>query len=169
MKRSALLMVSMLFAGPVFAAQSGFDSSKLYFGAGLSQNDVSGSSNGTGYQFFGGYGLGPVAKNINLDLELGYMDTGNMDVDVSVSAFGTTISASGSARAKGLWSTVVGRFALNPQFDLLGRVGFDFGDDDGLMFGVGGGYNYDKRTQLRLEYVERDNVNSLQFNLVYRP
>ncbi len=71
--------------------------------------------------------------------------------------------------ATGLWATGVGRLQLNPQFELLARAGFDFGDDDGLMVGVGAGFNVNKQTQLRFELVERDDISSLQLNFVYRP
>jgi hypothetical protein len=71
--------------------------------------------------------------------------------------------------AKGLWANGVARYRVAPQIDLIGRAGFDFGDDDGFMFGVGGGYLLNRNSQLRLEYVVRDNVDSLQFNFVYQP
>lgn len=166
MKKLALLMVSAMFAVPVLAAQpagskGGFDSSKVFFGGGLSQNDVSGSDEGTGFQFFGGYEFGEVAKNVKLDVEVGYMTTGDMDV----CAFGFCVSA----EAKGLWSTAVGRFALNPEWELVGRAGMDFGDDDGFMFGAGVGYQFNKTSAVRFELVERDAVSSLQVNFVYRP
>lgn len=103
---------------------------------------------------------------MSLDGEVGDMTTGNMDVCETLPFFGEVCA---DAKANGLWATGVGRLELNPQFDLIGRVGLDFGDDDGLMVGLGGGYNVNKQTQLRLELVERDNVSSLQFNFVYRP
>lgn len=145
---------------------SGLNTDKLFFGAGVSQNDVSGSDKGTGYQFFGGYEFGEIARNVNFDLEVGYMTTGDMDFCQNLPFFGTICQ---SAEAKGLWATGVGRFVLSPQFELLGRAGLDFGDDDGFMFGVGAGFLIDKRSSLRLELVERDNVSSLQLNFVYRP
>jgi hypothetical protein len=56
-----------------------------------------------------------------------------------------------------------------PKVELLGRAGYDFGDDDGFLFGIGGGYIVNKNLKLRLEYVWRDNVDSLQFNVVFYP
>lgn len=158
-KKRLICVLLAVCAAPTFAASpSGIDTGRLFFGAGVSNNDVPGSDNGTGYQFFGGYEFGQVAQNVALDLEIGYMDTGDMD-----------IPGPGDDRAKGLWATGVGRLQLNPQFELLARAGLDFGDDDGLMVGVGAGLNVNKQTQLRLEIVERDEVSSLQFNFVYRP
>lgn len=147
-------------------AGSGLDTDKVFFGGGLSQNDFSGSDTGTGYQFFGGYEFGEIARNLNFDVEVGYMTTGDMDVCQDLPFFGRVCTA---AEAKGLWATGVGRFVLSPQFEVLGRAGLDFGDDDGLMFGVGAGFLIDKRSSLRLELVERDNVSSVQLNFVYRP
>ena len=148
------------------AAAQGLDTKKLFFGAGLSSNSVSGSDNGIGWQVFGGYGFGQVSPNVYVDAEVGYMDTGKMDKDVCLGVFGCTKA---DARAKGLWANGVGRFMVSPNVELLGRAGLDFGDDDGFMFGVGAGVLLDKRSKFRFEYVERDNVKSVQFNFVYQP
>jgi hypothetical protein len=56
-----------------------------------------------------------------------------------------------------------------PNVELLGRTGYDFGDDDGFLFGVGAGYIVNKNLKLRLEFVARDNVDSLQFNVLFYP
>lgn len=146
--------------------QSGFDTTRIFFGGGISSNEINNSDNGTGFQLFGGYGFGEVAPNINIDAEVGYMDTGDMEFRVA-GPFGTTFTAEDNAQ--GLWATAVGRLSLNPQFDLLARAGFDFGDDDGFMIGIGGGLNISRQLQTRLEYVQRDNVDSLQLNLVFHP
>lgn len=154
-------MVSLLAATPAMAA-GGFDQKNLYFGAGLGSNELSGWDDATGFQVFGGYRFGEVAKNVNLALEVGYMDSG--DFDTSHPVFGTLKTS-----AEGLWSTAVFEMPLGPQASLLGRIGLDFGDDDGLMIGIGMGFNLNKQMQLRGEYVERDNISSLQFNFVYTP
>jgi hypothetical protein len=160
----ALVLAAMGIAADALAqrgrSSGGFDASKLFYGGGLSLNEVSGSDTGTGFQIFGGYRFGEFAPKWQADVELGYMDTGNMDIDVPV--LGKV-----SARAKGLWSTGVARYIVSPQVELLGRLGMDFGDDDGLMFGVGAGYVLNRNFKLRGEYVIRDNVDSIQFNVVY--
>ncbi|MFL6623107.1 MAG: outer membrane beta-barrel protein [Sulfurifustis sp.] len=164
--RTVVVLLMALACAPAMAAQrggGGFDTNNLFFGAGLSSNSVSGSDNGFGWQIFGGYEFGEIARNVNFDVEVGYMDTGDMDVDLPF-GFGTV-----SARAKGVWANAVGRFTLAPQWELVGRAGYDFGDDDGFMIGIGGGYNVNKQTTLRLEFVQRDNVDSIEFNFVYRP
>lgn len=166
MFRVAIAALLLVAAASAQAANTGFNPQKLFFGAGVSRNDVSRSDHGTGLQIFGGYPFGEVAKNIHVDAEAGYMDTGNMDLPASATPpFGT----GRSVRAKGLWATGVARFALNPQAELLARAGLDFGDDNGLMVGVGVGVGLTKQSSLRFEYVERDNVNSLQLNFVVKP
>ncbi len=167
MKKYAFLLAAALIAAPsVQAAQTtggGLDTRQLYVGAGLGFNSVSNSDTALGFQFLGGYHLGRIANNLQADIEVGYMDTGNMDVSVNT-PFGTVTN---TVRDNGLWATGVLRYALNPQIDLIGRAGFDFGDDDGFMAGVGLGYNLSKQSQLRGEYVARDNVDSIQVNITF--
>lgn len=140
------------------AVAQAVDTSRLFFGAGLSSNEVSGSDSAVGWQIFGGYGFGQVASNLYIDAEVGYMDTGDMER-----------SGRPDAKANGLWAAGVGRYMLTPSVELLGRVGLDFGDDDGLLAGIGAGLLLTKNIKLRLEYVQRDNVDSWQFNFVYQP
>lgn len=167
--RVAVGVVLMAAFSTAMAAQKGgfggpFDPNNFFFGGGLSQNEVSSSDKGTGYQFFGGYEFGELARDIKLDVEAGYMNTGNMDTEVCV-----PICAKAAAKAKGLWSTGVVRFVLNPQWEIIGRAGLDVGDDDGLLVGAGAGFNINKQSSLRFEIVERDTVSSIQFNFVFRP
>jgi len=149
---TAALLVAFTFSPAM--AQGGFDPGRLYVGAGLGYNDFPGSDEEVGWQVFGGYEIGAVAKDVYLDAEVGYMNAGD--------------SRSGED-VDGLWATAVGRLRVGPQFDLIGRLGFDFGDDDGLMIGVGAGVPLSRRSALRLEYVDRDEIGSLQLNFIYRP
>ena len=152
-----LALVAMLFSSA--AAGQGFDLRRLFFGAGVSQNKVSGLDNGTGFQVFGGYNFPAIARNLYVDAEAGYMDTGKFK----------RTAPTLETKAKGLWGSGVARYMVAPQWELLGRLGYDFGDDDGVMVGVGGGYIVNKNLKLRLEYVMRDTVDSLQFNVVFYP
>ncbi len=166
MKKIITLALSALFiSGTATAASNGFNQDNLYFGGGLSSNSASGLSNGTGYQFFAGYKLDMVKiSKIDSAVEIGYMDTGKMEECVTVPFFGNVC---GDAAAKGLWSTYVASYNFNKEVSGIGRVGLDFGDDDGLMFGVGADYKFDKQMSLRGEYVKRQHVDSLQVNFVY--
>jgi len=154
--RAAVIGLIGLALSTVAVAQ-GLDTSKLFFGAGLSSNDVSGSDSATGYQIFGGYGFGEVTPKVFIDAEVGYMDTGNMT------------RRGGNVKANGLWANGVGRLMLAPSIELIGRLGMDFGDDDGLMAGIGVGFLLTRSVKLRLEFVQRDNVDSVQLNFVFQP
>jgi len=160
-----LRVITLAFIATLFssaAAGQGFDLRRLYFGAGVSQNKVSGLDNATGFQVLGGYNFPALARNFYVDAEAGYMDTGKLKAPACVGSFC-------NASASGLWGAGVARYMVAPNVELLGRTGYDFGDDDGFFFGVGAGYIVNKNLKLRLEYVVRDNVDSLQFNVLFYP
>ena len=159
--RMLTAVVMTMVLSSAMAAEGGFDNQKLYLGAGLSSNSLSGTDSSIGWQVLGGYEIAEVVKNIFVDAEVGYMDTGNMDVNCPIINCGST-------RARGLWATGVGRVLASPQVELLARFGYDFGDDDGFMGGIGAGYILNKQTKLRVEFVERDHVDSVQFNVVFK-
>ena len=154
--RAAVIAVIGMTLSSVSPAQV-IDTNRLFFGGGVSSNEVSGSDSAVGWQIFGGYEFGAVSRNVFIDAEVGYMDTGDMD------------KAGGDVKYNGLWATAVGRLLLTPSIELLGRAGMDFGDDDGFMAGIGVGFLITKKLKLRFEYVERDNTDSVQFNLVFYP
>jgi hypothetical protein len=155
----AIALAAMVFSSTA-AAQS-FDLRRLFFGGGLGVNSVSGADDGVGFQVFGGYNFPAIARNLYVDAEAGYMDTGNLDRRAC------TLGC--NAKANGPWTTGVIRYLVTPQVELIGRAGLDLGDDDGFMFGVGAGYIVNKNLKLRGEFVVRDNVDSLQFNVVFYP
>lgn len=154
--RNAIIGLIGMALSSVALAQ-GLDTSRFFFGAGASSNEVSGSDSATGFQIFGGYGFGEVTPKVFIDAEVGYMDTGKM------TRSGSTV------KANGLWATGVGRLMVGPSVELIGRLGLDFGDDDGLIAGIGAGLLLTKKFKLRLEYVQRDKVDSIQFNFVFQP
>ena len=128
--------------------------SKLSIGAGVSLNSVDGPVNDElGYQLFAAYKLSQVnlLEGVNSSFEVGYMDYGFDGVDND-----------------GLWATYVIDGAISSQVNWLGRLGFDFGDDSGLMAGIGLAAPINKQLQLRMEYVVRDEVDSIQLNLIYK-
>jgi hypothetical protein len=164
----ALLAVSVWFAVPGSAFAAGPGDSGFYAGAGIGFNSLDGGGDATGFQMFGGYDLakaGFKAAPFKLAVEVGYMDSGTFESDVNIPLFGTVRVQS---KAKGLWATGVASYPVNPQTDLIGRLGLDFGDDDGLMLGAGVGFSVNKQMQLRGEYVIRDHIDSLQLNLILR-
>lgn len=162
--RVGLFAVSLWLGvtGSAFAQQG----EGIYVGAGVSSNSLNGFDDATGFQFFAGYDLtqaGVSTPPFKLAVEAGYMKSGTFESEVTM--FGVTTRV--ETEADGLWATGVARYPVNPRTELLARLGLDLGDDDGLMFGVGVGYDLTNRTQLRGEFVARDNVDSLQINLAY--
>ena len=129
--------------------------SKMSIGAGVARNDVDGpgyDDSEIGFQFFAAYDLDQVnlIEGTKSSVELGYMDYGFSRGD-----------------AGGLWTTYVLDGAIRDNLRWLARLGLDLGDDSGLMLGAGAGIRLNSATQIRIEYVIRDDIDSLQFNFIY--
>jgi len=164
----ALAIVMGIAVGTASAA--GFDMTKVYVGGGLASSSLDDApssgdiSRATGFQIFGGYDLPYNLGPAKTAVEVGYMDQG--DYDWTFSAYG--YSASGKiAGPAGLWATALALYPVAPQINILARIGLDFGDDDGLIIGVGAGYDVNKQIQVRAEYVKRPNTTSLEANVAY--
>lgn len=95
--------------------------------------------------------------NENLGVELGYTDFGNIN------------RAGGSTSADGLSLSLVGKFPLNPSFNLLGKIGTTWGRTDvsanpssgvtsgsedgfGVSYGVGAEYSFTPQWSAILQY-----------------
>lgn len=137
---------------------------ELYFGVGLGSNELNGPD-ANGFQFFAGYPLKTKLGIGELALEAGYMDSGDFKRSSTIPSFGSIIT---TTRATGAWGTLVGNWTVADRTNLLLRAGLDIGEDDGFMYGAGVGYQVSKKLEVRGEYVERDNIDSVQFNLVFR-
>ncbi len=166
-----IFLIAILFLGFTAHANAAapeksaaFDIDKLYFGGGLSENDFNGP-NATGVQFIVGYPLTIKLGRGSFALEGGYMNSGNFDRAFNVPSFGPVVTSPGVA---GFWGTVTGSWNIADRTSFIGRFGLDIGDDDGLMYGAGLGYDLTEKLSVRGEYVLRDNVDSLQFNLVFQ-
>ena len=136
------------------AQAQGFNSDNLYGGAGLTFNSL-GFGNSTGFQIFAGYELDVrINGDIDAAIEVGFMDTGDDDgfPDDGVD---------------GLWVNFVNGVQVNNKLKAYTRLGIDFGDDDGIMVGAGMGYDFNDTTAFRVEYVSRDNINGMQFNVLF--
>lgn len=157
-KPLALLTVTLFFAtqiSSVMAEESKplLDKGKLSIGLGLSINSISGPvDNELGYQLFAAYDLSRVnlMEGVNSSVEFGVMDYGF------------------SRDSTGIWGTYVIDGNIGGGFGWLARLGLDLGDDSGLMLGAGASFEINKKMDMRLEYVVRDEVDSLQFNFLYR-
>jgi hypothetical protein len=143
---------------PVQAEELSAD--RLYLGGGFNFNDVSSRGSATGFQFFGGYEFKfKWNEDISTALEVGYMDSGNFD---------HYKARNGNKDAKGVWAAVLESVPLSNKTDMLVRLGYDFGNDDGVLLGTGLQYKFDTKLAFRMEYVARQHVNSLQANLLYK-
>ena len=154
------LLLSVSLITPVFAENSSakkgplLDKNKFSIGAGISRNSVSGPvDDEVGFQFFGAYDLTKLKlmDGVDSSVEFGYMDYGFSGVDTN-----------------GIWGTYVIDGVMSGQLGWLARIGLDLGDDSGFMLGAGLSYALSKKVVTRLEFVARDEVNSLQFNVLYR-
>lgn len=171
---AAMFVMVLSLAGSATAAQkraasqrssSGFQQEYLYIGGGLGINSLSGFDDAMGWQIFGGYELPYMIGDAKTAIEVGYMNSGEFEMAIQIPPF-PPIKV--TTEAKGLWATGVVSYPVNKQFDLIGRVGLDLGDDNGLMLGGGAGFNINNEMQIRAEYVIRENIDSLQANFVYR-
>jgi opacity protein-like surface antigen len=156
MKKMIPLLGLLLVVTQVNAAE--LYNKPLYFGAGIGFNSINNNRNyndsdAVGAQLFAGLPLAANMGSADLAVELGYMDTGDFD---------------NGGSADGVWSTLVASLPLNNDLNLLGRLGYDFGDDDGVMIGAGVGFPLASNIDMRVEYVIRDHIDSFQLNLVFR-
>jgi hypothetical protein len=142
----------------VSASADGLDASRFYLGGGFSANSLPGVGSARGYQIFGGYDLNvKINDDIATALELGYMNSGN---------FERYDGSTKSDDAKGVWFSALESVPLSNKTDMLVRLGYDFGDDDGLILGTGLQYKFDTKVAFRMEYVARDHIDGLQANLL---
>lgn len=99
--------------------------------------------------------------NDNLGMEIGYNDFGRID------------RAGGSTRARGINLSLVGKFPLSPEFNLLGKIGATYSDSDtsasmfsgvatgsehgfGVSYGVGAEYAFTPQWSALLQYESHD-------------
>lgn len=160
--RNYLLALSFAYlcGGSVTPAMSDegrpmLDRDLFSIGAGISSNSIDDDDNDEdneiGFQFFVAYDLIGVnlMDGVNSSIELGLMDYGF------------------KRDSTGIWGTYTVDGIISGDLGWLARAGLDIGDDSGLMLGAGLGYIVDERTELRFEYVARDEGESLQFNFLY--
>ena len=163
MKKTAALILTTALCSHGYAADNSsnkLDAKQIYFGGGVSLNDIDIGDDAVGFQLFTGIPIPVNMGKASLLGEVGYMDSGDFDVGTP---FGTV-----STDADGIWANAVIDVPLQDNIGLIGRIGLDFGDDDGLMIGGGLGFNTSSKLEIRVEYVIRDTIDSLQANIVIR-
>ncbi len=153
MKKAIWLLVMLAVSSNINAER--FSVKKLYAGGGIAFNQGA-----TGFQLLGGYNFDfRLNEDISSAVDFGYMDSGDFD----------GINNNGSRDgAKGLWVSMVERVPLTRRANMMARLGFDFGDDDGLLLGAGLEYKFDTRVSLAMEYVAREHIGGLQANVRVR-
>ena len=166
-----LMACGLVSLGAVFPAHAAsdlkpdaFSVNNMYFGAGLNYNSFSAkriSDESIGYQFLVGYDLGMRIDQLKLLVEVGYLNTGEFE--------DTYLGVPVEETVKGGWGAAVFSYGFNRSFNALARVGYASGDESGPMFGLGAGYWFTKNIALRGEFVVRDDVDSFQVNLLFRP
>lgn len=147
-------LLSGIYVAPAITDESDLllDKSKFSIGAGISYNSISGPvSDEIGFQLSGAYDLSQVnlVESVKSSIEFGLIDYGY------------------SNDSLGIWATYVVDGPISGRYGWLGRLGLDVGDDSGLMLGAGLSWRANSNTNLRFEYVIRDEVDSLQFNYLY--
>lgn len=128
------------------------DRNQFSIGVGISDNEISSpDEDDTGFQFFAAYDLTQInlMEGVNSSVEFGFMDFGFDEDDT------------------GIWASYVVDGTVSGRLGWLAQAGFDIGDDSGLLFGAGLKVGINDNSDLRFEYVIRDEVDSLQINFLY--
>lgn len=139
-----------------------------YIGGGVSHNNldfgsvVDGASDETanGFQFFVGKKFDNDISGFDTAVEVGYSQTEDFK-------WGPGAKDS----VKGLWAAAIMTRDLDEVSDKLygfGRLGFNLGDDDGLMMGVGAGYELNEKVDIRAEFLNQDLLTSYQLSAIYK-
>ena len=152
-------MLALMFLASTASAEGPVNAKSIYVGGGLGFNSLPGLGSARGFQFFAGYDFAfKLNDDISSAVELGYMDTGDFD---------QYIGSNRNEDVKGLWAAMLGSVPLSNKTDMLVRLGYDFGDDDGFLLGTGMQYKFTTKVAMRMEYIARQNVNSLQANVLF--
>jgi len=159
MRKIILMLVLMSVAASV-NAEGVLNAKRVYVGGGLGFNSLPGYGSARGFQFIGGYEFAAkLNEDITSALEIGYMDSGNFDQYKGTNS---------NDNVKGLWVSMVESVPLSSKTDMLARLGYDFGDDNGFLLCTGLQYKFNTKLAFRMEYVARQNVNSLQANVLVK-
>jgi opacity protein-like surface antigen len=159
MRKTVLLLTLMSLASSV-NAEGAIDTKRLYAGGGFGFNSLPAFGSARGLQIFGGYDFDfKLNEDISTAVEIGYMNSGDFDQYNGINS---------NNNAKGLWAAVLESVPLSSKTDMLVRLGFDFGDDDGFLLGTGLQYKFNTKLAFRMEYIARQNINSLQANVLFK-
>lgn len=159
MMKKLVCMLALMFLASTASAEGPVDAKSIYVGGGLGFNSLPGFGSARGFQFFAGYDFAfKLNDDISSAIELGYMDTGDFD---------QYKGSNSNEDVKGIWAAMLGSVPVSNKTDMLVRLGYDFGDDDGFLLGTGMQYKFTTKVAMRMEYIARQNVNSLQANVLF--
>ncbi|VAW53505.1 hypothetical protein MNBD_GAMMA06-729 [hydrothermal vent metagenome] len=157
--RKIIFMLTLMSLVSAANAEGVVDAKRIYVGGGFGFNNLPGAGSARGFQFFGGYNFEfKMNDDISTALEIGYMDSGDFD----------TFNGGSISSATGVWASAVESVPLSNKTDMLVRLGYDFGDDDGLLLGAGMQYKFTTKVSMRMEYVARESINGLQANILFK-
>lgn len=155
---SAVLAVS---AGPALAQDYGLG--QAYAGGGLTFTDFGQGNNDTLHEDFGFQGLGGYNFGSILPAE-------SLDVMAEGGFWWSDTSQGNNNNVTGIWVNGVIAHRINQNWSALGRIGMDFDDDDGIMYGAGAEYHLPDvlhGVRFRGEMVNRDVSSSVQFTAIF--
>ena len=146
------------FAAPVLATQPVFqESGKPYLGLGVTANTLQDFGWAAGYQLFAGYELPVSSSPYSLGLEMGFAATQTM----------AATQGDGETEAHGGWAAIFTSMTLIPQWHGQLRIGGDFGNDPGLLTGVGLNYDLTRDYRVQMTYSQRSHLQSIALNFIY--
>lgn len=170
MLKAKQMLVFSVLACIAGAANAHCMKNKYYMGAGMGFNSTQDFSNTAGYQIFAGYCLdfnfkSPRSKT---SVEVGYMDSGDFQKDQDIFAGNPNRSSIVEVNKSysSVWMAGLAEYKFDNKMHIMGRIGLDVGDQTGVLFGGGAGYNVTKYAQIRAEYVLHDEVDSFQLNWI---
>jgi len=127
--KKILLVLAMMSVVSSVSAEGVIDAKRIYVGGGLGFNSLPGYGSARGFQFIGGYDFNfKLNEDISSALEIGYMASGDFDQYNGLNS---------NNDASGLWAAMVESVPVSSKTDMLVRLGYDFGDDDGFLLGTG--------------------------------
>ncbi|MDF1762933.1 MAG: hypothetical protein P1U57_05950 [Oleibacter sp.] len=150
---STALTVSQASAEPI--------TDRLYLGAGISHNVIDSPFGGRSYDafgttFFGGLTFDNNYQGLMTAMEFSYSDTedffDNNRGDADINGFAASLVAEKSLPE------------IDARLAALGRIGVDFGDDDGILLGAGASFKASEALGFRAEYINKDASNVYQLS-----
>ena len=133
---------------------------RLYVGGGLNMNVIDspfgGSDDASGVTLFAGYKFdNNIHQDLTTSLEFGYGNTSDFGNDKDITSL--YLAAVGDKKLP----------EIDPKLSVIGKIGLDVGDDDGILLGAGVGYQVAPAVQVRLEFINKDASSQYQASALF--